>query len=79
MAMRVCELLAVPDLDLEVVVDGDLERVIRWVHTTELADPTRYLQGGEVILVSMGPEVAMSAIRRGLSMGAHRGVIGPKI
>jgi electron transfer flavoprotein beta subunit len=31
--------------------------------------------GGEVILVSMGPEVAMSAIRRGLSMGAHRGVI----
>ena len=52
MAMRVCELLAVPELDLEVVVDGDLERVIRWVHTTELADPTRYLQGGEVILTT---------------------------
>ena len=52
MAMRVCELLAVPELDLEVVVGGDLERVIRWVHTTELADPTRYLQGGEVILTT---------------------------
>lgn len=31
--------------------------------------------GGEVALVSMGPEVAMSAIRRGLSMGAHSGVL----
>jgi electron transfer flavoprotein beta subunit len=31
--------------------------------------------GGEVTLASMGPEVAMSAIRKGLSMGAHRGVL----
>jgi electron transfer flavoprotein beta subunit len=31
--------------------------------------------GGEVTLVSMGPEVAMAAIRRGLSMGAHGGVL----
>ncbi len=31
--------------------------------------------GGEVALVSMGPEVAMAAIRRGLSMGAHRGLL----
>ena len=52
MAMRVSELLAVPELDLQVVVGGDLERVIRWVHTTELADPTRYLQGGELILTT---------------------------
>jgi electron transfer flavoprotein beta subunit len=31
--------------------------------------------GGEVVLISMGPEIAMSAIRRGLSMGAHAGVL----
>ncbi len=31
--------------------------------------------GGEVHLVSMGPEVAMSAVRRGLSMGAHAGTL----
>lgn len=31
--------------------------------------------GGEVRLVSMGPEVAIAAIRRGLSMGAHAGVL----
>jgi len=52
MPMRVSELLAVPSLGLRVVVGGDLERVIRWVHTTELADPTRYLQGGELILTT---------------------------
>jgi electron transfer flavoprotein beta subunit len=31
--------------------------------------------GGEVTLVSMGPEVAMTAIRKGLSMGAHGGIL----
>ena len=32
-------------------------------------------QGGEVTLVSMGPASAMDAIRRGLSMGADKGVL----
>ena len=31
--------------------------------------------GGEVTLVSMGPATAMEAIRRGLSMGADKGVL----
>ncbi len=31
--------------------------------------------GGEVTVVSMGPEPAMTAIRRALSMGAHRAVL----
>src|SRR5436309_14571528 len=31
--------------------------------------------GGEVVLVSMGPERAKEAIRKGLSMGADRGVL----
>ena len=31
--------------------------------------------GGEVTLVSMGPEIAMGAVRKGLSMGAHKGVL----
>jgi electron transfer flavoprotein beta subunit len=31
--------------------------------------------GGEVVLVSMGPERAKDAIRKGLSMGADRGVL----
>jgi electron transfer flavoprotein beta subunit len=32
-------------------------------------------QGGEVTVVSMGPEKAMEAIRRALSMGAHKGIL----
>jgi electron transfer flavoprotein beta subunit len=32
-------------------------------------------QGGEVVLVSMGPERAKDAIRKGLSMGADRGIL----
>ena len=31
--------------------------------------------GGEVTLVSMGPSTAMEAIRRGLSMGADKGIL----
>jgi electron transfer flavoprotein beta subunit len=32
-------------------------------------------QGGEVVLVSVGPERARDAIRKGLSMGADRGIL----
>lgn len=32
-------------------------------------------QGGEVTVVSMGPEKAMDALRRALSMGAHKGIL----
>lgn len=31
--------------------------------------------GGEVTLVSMGPPAAAEAVKRGLSMGAHRGIL----
>lgn len=44
-------------------------------YAVEAALQTVEAHGGEVTLVSMGPEVAMSAIRKGLSMGAHRGVL----
>src|SRR5579862_8801127 len=46
------DLLDQPQLGLELVVDGDLGRPVRWVHTTELADPSLYLEGGEVILTT---------------------------
>ena len=52
MPMTVQELVNDPDLGLRVVVDGALDRPIRWVHTTELKDPTLYLQGGELILTT---------------------------
>ncbi len=35
----------------------------------------REASGGEVVLVTMGPEKARDAIRKGLSMGADRGIL----
>ncbi len=32
-------------------------------------------QGGEVTVISMGPDEALPAVRRALAMGAHRGVL----
>ena len=32
-------------------------------------------QGGELTVVSMGPELALAAVRRALAMGAHTGVL----
>ncbi len=41
----------------------------------EAALQLKEAQGGEVTLVSMGPAAAQEAIRRGLSMGADKGVL----
>ncbi|MGB3683378.1 MAG: helix-turn-helix domain-containing protein [Rubrobacteraceae bacterium] len=38
------------ELGLELVVDGNLELPVSWVHVTELLDPSPYVQGGELIL-----------------------------
>ncbi|MEV0405064.1 PucR family transcriptional regulator ligand-binding domain-containing protein [Actinoallomurus sp. NPDC050550] len=49
--MRLRSLLAIPDLRLELVTGhGELDRTIRWVVTTDLKDPGRYLSGGELVL-----------------------------
>ena len=55
--------------DKEVVLDpGDECGVEEGLQLKEV-------HGGEVVLVSMGPERAKDAIRKGLSMGADRGVL----
>jgi purine catabolism regulator len=49
--LTVRELLS--DLELTVLAgQGGLDLPIRWVHMSELADPTRWLSGGEVLLTS---------------------------
>src|SRR6267378_320292 len=55
--------------DKEVVLDPGDECGI------EEALQLKEAHGGEVVLVSMGPERARDAIRKGLSMGADRGVL----
>jgi PucR family transcriptional regulator, purine catabolism regulatory protein len=48
--LTVRELLAAPNLRLELLVAADLGREIRWIHTTEMPDPAPYLEGHEVVL-----------------------------
>ncbi|MGH3468531.1 MAG: PucR family transcriptional regulator ligand-binding domain-containing protein, partial [Thermocrispum sp.] len=52
--MRVQDLVDMPDLHL-VPLTGErgLDRPIRWVYTTDLLDPGRYLSGGELVLTGM--------------------------
>ncbi|ASR33877.1 hypothetical protein BAY61_01480 [Prauserella marina] len=40
------------ELGLRSLVDADLARPIRWVHASELADPTPFLSGGELLLTT---------------------------
>ncbi|TDE28577.1 PucR family transcriptional regulator [Actinomadura sp. 6K520] len=52
--MRLRSLLAMPRLRLEVVTgDDELDRTIRWVVTTDLLDPGRYLRGHELVLTGL--------------------------
>lgn len=52
--MKLRSLLAMPGLRLEVVTGEDeLDRPIRWVVTTDLLDPRRYLRGRELVLTGL--------------------------
>ena len=52
--MKLRSLLAMPGLRLEVVTGEDgLDRPIRWVVTTDLLDPGRYLRGRELVLTGL--------------------------
>jgi len=41
-----------PTLRLQVLVDGQLDAPVRWVATSELDDPTPFLEGGEIVLTT---------------------------
>jgi hypothetical protein len=60
--MRVRELLGPPCALIPVTDALGLDRQVRWVVTTDLPDPSRYLQGGELIVTGMiwrkGPQDA---------------------
>lgn len=52
--MRLNSLLDMPDLRLRLLVGRSrLDRPVRRVYTTDLADPGRYLAGGELVLTGM--------------------------
>ncbi|MFC6878672.1 MULTISPECIES: PucR family transcriptional regulator [Actinomadura] len=52
--MKLRALLAMGDLHLEVITGEDeLDRTIRWVVTTDLLEPGRYLSGRELVLTGL--------------------------
>ncbi len=53
MAVTTRDILAVPGLALRLLAGSDhLDRPIRWVHASELEDPTPWLKGGELLLTT---------------------------
>ncbi|MDI2132769.1 PucR family transcriptional regulator [Yinghuangia seranimata] len=72
------QLVRAPALDLVVLAgEAHLGRAIRWVHTSELADPTPYLEGGELVLTT-GMKLGRSAVERRAYVErlADAGVVG---
>jgi DNA-binding PucR family transcriptional regulator len=53
MALTVRDILAIPGLAIRLVAGaGNEQRPVRWVHSSELEDPTPWLQGGEILLTT---------------------------
>ncbi|WP_086820493.1 PucR family transcriptional regulator [Allokutzneria sp. NRRL B-24872] len=52
--MRLRDLVEAADLHLALLTGPDqLDRPIRWIYTTDLRDPSRYLSGGELVLTGL--------------------------
>jgi electron transfer flavoprotein beta subunit len=61
--------------DFAILRDGDLVLDAGDECGIEVALQLKEAHGGEVVLVSMGPASARDAVRKGLSMGADRGIV----
>jgi purine catabolism regulator len=75
MGVTVGDILTVPGMPLRLLAgEGNTARPIRWVHVSELEDPTPWLKGGELILTTgMGvgatPAKQRSYVRRLVDAG----------
>ena len=53
MTVAVRDIVAIPGMPLRLLAgEEDIDRPIRWVHVSELEDPTPWLKGGELILTT---------------------------
>jgi purine catabolism regulator len=78
MAVTVQDILDVPGLSLRLLAGGEASRrPIRWVHASELDDPTPWLKGGELILTTgMGLGTTPAKQRAYVKRLAQAGVAG---
>ncbi len=64
MALTVRDIVSIPGMPLKLLAGEDgAERPVRWVHSSELEDPTPWLKGGELILTT-GMGVGETAARQ---------------
>lgn len=66
--VRLRDLADLPDLKLQPIVTPEhFDPTIRWVVTTDMLDPSRYLSGGELVLTGLmwraGPEDSRTFVR----------------
>jgi PucR family transcriptional regulator, purine catabolism regulatory protein len=53
MALTVRDIVSIPGMPLKLLAGGDGEMPpVRWVHSSELEDPTAWLKGGELVLTT---------------------------
>ncbi len=53
MALTVRDIVAIPGMKLKLLAgEGPTMQPVRWVHSSELEDPTAWLKGGELILTT---------------------------
>jgi purine catabolism regulator len=78
MAVTVKDLMGVPGMPLRLLAGEGHARVpIRWVHASELEDPTPWLKGGELILTTgMGIGATLAKQRAYVKRLADAGVAG---
>lgn len=66
MALTVRDILAIPSLSLRLVAgEANVGGRVRWVHASELEDPTPWLKGGELLLTTGAAVGATPARQRG--------------
>ncbi|MDP9440421.1 MAG: PucR family transcriptional regulator ligand-binding domain-containing protein [Actinomycetota bacterium] len=78
MAITMRQLVGIPDLRLEVHAGGvGLDREIRWAHVSELRDPTKWLDSGELLMTSgLGIPAEPDAQRAYVERMAEAGLSG---
>ena len=78
MSVSVRDILEIPGIALRLVAgEGETGRPIRWVHVSELEDPTQWLKGGELLLsTGMGIGATPAKQRAYIKRLAEAGLAG---
>lgn len=78
MAVTVGDIVAIPGMPLRILAGAaHVDRPIRWVHASELEDPTPWLKGGELLLTTgMGIGTTVARQRAYVRRLADAGVAG---